>query len=66
VCQLCNSLHVTVYTPDDGPCETETCHIVAEGREIGVVKPGAAQKAALKTVFVYIYQKILKGSGDSV
>jgi hypothetical protein len=28
---------------------------VEEGHEMGVVKPGTAQKAALKTVFVYIY-----------
>jgi hypothetical protein len=42
----------TVYTPDDGPCEAETCHVVVEGGyEIGVVKPGTAQKATLKAVF---------------
>jgi hypothetical protein len=55
VCQHCNSLCATAYTLDDGPCETETCHVVVEeGLEIGVVKPGIAQKAALKTVFVYV------------
>jgi hypothetical protein len=27
-----------------------------EGNEIGVVKPGIAQKAALKTVCVHVYQ----------
>jgi hypothetical protein len=49
----------TTYTPDDGPCETETCRVVMEeGHEIGVVKPGTAQKAALKTVCVHMYQKI--------
>jgi hypothetical protein len=28
---------------------------VEEGHEIGVVKPGTAQKAALKAMFEYIY-----------
>jgi hypothetical protein len=56
VCQQCKSLHATTYTPDDGPCETETSVVVEGGHEIlvGVVKPGTTQKAALKTVLVYI------------
>jgi hypothetical protein len=50
VCQQCNSLFATAYTPDDGPCQTETCRVVVdEGHEIGVVKPGTARKAALRT-----------------
>jgi hypothetical protein len=54
----CNSLHATAYTPDDSCCETEICHVVVEeGHKIGVGKPGNAEKAALKTVFVYIYIK---------
>jgi hypothetical protein len=53
-----NSVRATVHTPDDGPCETETCRVVVEeGHEIGVVKPGTAQKAARKIVFVYIHIK---------
>jgi hypothetical protein len=32
--------------------------MVVEGREVGVVKPGTARKAALKAVSVYIYQVI--------
>jgi hypothetical protein len=56
VCQQCNSLHATTYTPDDGLCETEACRVVVEeGSEIGVVKPGTAQKVAPKTVFVCTY-----------
>lgn len=31
-----------------------------EGREIEVAKLGTASKAALKSAFVYIHQKILK------
>jgi hypothetical protein len=54
VCEQWNSLCVTAYTPDDGPCETETCRAVVGGYEIGVVKPEAAQKPDLKTVFVYV------------
>jgi hypothetical protein len=46
------------HAPGDSHCETDTCHVeVEEGHKIGVVKPGTAQKAALKTVFVYIYIK---------
>jgi hypothetical protein len=30
---MCNNTH----TPDDGPCETETCAVVEEGHEIRVV-----------------------------
>jgi hypothetical protein len=42
-------IHATTYTPDDGPCETKTCHVVVEeGHEIGVVEPGTAQRDALK------------------
>jgi hypothetical protein len=32
--------------------------IVVERHEVGVIKPGTAWKAALKAVFVYIYQVI--------
>jgi hypothetical protein len=56
VCQQKNSLRATTYTHDDGPCETETCRVVVEGHEIEVVEPGTARRAALKTLFVYIYQ----------
>jgi hypothetical protein len=52
ICQQCNGLCAITYTPDDGLCETETCVLVA-GHE-----PGTARKAALKTVFEYIYQVI--------
>jgi hypothetical protein len=46
-------LHAKTCTPD----ESETCLVVVEeGHVIGVVKPGTAWKAALRTVFVYIYQ----------
>jgi hypothetical protein len=38
------------------PALYETCRVV-EGHEIGQVKPGITQKAALKTVFVYMYVK---------
>jgi hypothetical protein len=49
--QQCKSLRATSCTPDDVPCETETCRVaVVEGHEIGAVKPGTAQKAALKAV----------------
>jgi hypothetical protein len=51
-----NSLHTTAYTPEDGPCETVTCRaILEEEHEMGVVEPGTARKAALKTVFVHAY-----------
>jgi hypothetical protein len=50
-----NSLCATACMPDDGPCEIETCCIVVEGHEIGVIKPWTTHMAALKTVFVYIY-----------
>jgi hypothetical protein len=57
VCQQCNSLRAITYTPDDGLCENETCLVaVEEGHEIGVVKLGTAQKTALETAFVYIYE----------
>jgi hypothetical protein len=55
VCQKHNSARI--YTPDDGPCETETCCVVVAvevGHGIGVVKPETTKKAALETVFVYI------------
>lgn len=46
VCQQCNNLHATTYTPDSGPFETKTHHVVEEeGHEIGVVKQGTKQKA---------------------
>jgi hypothetical protein len=45
-------LCATAHTPDDGPCETKTCHAVVEGHEIGVVKPGAAQKPDLETEYI--------------
>jgi hypothetical protein len=47
MCQQCDRLRTTAYTLGDGPCETETCPVVVEeGHEIGVVKPGTAQKTA--------------------
>jgi hypothetical protein len=56
--QKCNSLHVTAYTPDDGPCETETCHVVVEeGHETEGVKPGTALKTVLVYIYIYIYIK---------
>jgi hypothetical protein len=59
VCQQCNSLRATTYTPDDGPCETEACRVIMEERhEMGVVKPRSAWRTALKTVFVYVYQEM--------
>jgi hypothetical protein len=45
---------VCLYISDDGTCKTETCCAVVDGHEIGVVKLGTTQKAALKTVIVYI------------
>jgi hypothetical protein len=48
---------ITTYTPDDGLCETDSYSVVVEGYEIGVFKPGTAQKAVQKTVFVYLYIK---------
>jgi hypothetical protein len=57
LCQQCNNLHATTYTPDSGPFETKTCQIVVEEHEIGVIKPGTKQKAVLKTVFGYKYIK---------
>jgi hypothetical protein len=53
VCQQRNTLRATTQTPDNGPSETKTSLVVEEGHEIGVVKPGTAQKAALKTVCVH-------------
>jgi hypothetical protein len=47
VCQQCSSLCATAYAPDSGTCDTETCHVVVEGYEIGVVKPGTALKDCL-------------------
>jgi hypothetical protein len=49
VYQQCNSLHATTYTPDDGPCETDTCRVVVEERHelLGVVKLGTTRRAAL-------------------
>jgi hypothetical protein len=44
---------VQQYTPDDGPCETETCRVVKEGHGVDAVEPGISHKSALKTVFVY-------------
>jgi hypothetical protein len=33
-----------------------TCRVaLKEGHEVGEIKPGTAQKSALRTVFVYIY-----------
>jgi hypothetical protein len=53
VCQQCNSLRAIAYTPEDGPCETETCSaVVQEAHEVGVVESGTAQIAALKAVFI--------------
>lgn len=66
MCQLCNSSHATIFTPNDGACDAETCRVVEEGHEIEMVKPGTAQKVSLKIVFVYIYQNIIKGSDDIV
>jgi hypothetical protein len=57
VCQQCNSLRATTYTPDDGPGATETCRVILEGHEIGVFKPGSARKVLLKPVVVYVYQE---------
>jgi hypothetical protein len=54
VCQQCNSLRATAHNPDDGHV------VVEEGHEMGVAKPGTAQKAALKTVFVYIQDDFSK------
>jgi hypothetical protein len=48
-----NIFMATKYIPDDGPCETETCHVVVGGHEIGAVEPGTARRAALK---IYVYQ----------
>jgi hypothetical protein len=56
--QCANSLRATAYTPGNTPCETKTWRVVVEeGHEIGVVKPGTAQEAALKTVFMYLFIK---------
>jgi hypothetical protein len=55
VCQQRNSLRVTTYTPEDGPCETETCRVV-NGLEVGAAEPGTIQRSALKTVFVFKYK----------
>jgi hypothetical protein len=52
------TVHVQQHTPDDGPCETETCRVVVEGHEIWVDKPDTQWRDALMTVFVYIYQVI--------
>jgi hypothetical protein len=38
-----------------------SCVVVEKGHEIGVVKPGTAQKSLLMAVFVYIYI-----SGDKI
>jgi hypothetical protein len=44
------SSRVITYTPEEVPCETETCGaVVEEGREIEEVEPGNARRAALNT-----------------
>jgi hypothetical protein len=53
VCHQCNSLRATTYIRNNGPCETETCRIVAEEeRDTGVT----LWKSALRTVCVHVYQ----------
>jgi hypothetical protein len=55
LCQQCYSLRATTRTPGNSPCETETCHVeVEEDNEIEMIKPGTAQKAALKTALAYV------------
>jgi hypothetical protein len=50
-----NTLLLTTYAPDDGLCETETCHVV-EGHETGGLEPGIAQEAALVKYIIQVYQ----------
>jgi hypothetical protein len=50
-------ISVTAWAPNDGPCETETCHAILVGHEIGLVKPGNSRKIVMKIVFVHIYQE---------